>query len=883
MARGKKKAPAPTGGVRASTRRAKLARAQGVQDDWRAFNPLKEPPKVTHKHRTTFELVENTDKKKRLEFEITTDRHPPPGFEFVPAGHPTLSQLCKDLSREQDAMIFIVSGARDPDNLTHHVHRAGIHFRQVIVDQARLKLLKEGIPIDITHAHRPGQPEPIPTTQREIDRQANAVLKDLFPRIPHTDRREIVHHAFRMNDESKVGMAQDLTLVRRVQLAAAAHIRHRYTRYDDILKETNWSNARKAVEKTCLDIIVKWRGDEETGRDQLDEILREVIEISDTEEESEESEESEDETPVAEPVPTSAMPTAATPTAATSRYTPEPQNLRPADQQSALQANGRNASIPVALTSPRQRAITKAGKRTPRRTRRFRRYAAAAKALAGATNRNGGTIDPNVGPFRTVPADLPRSPGSVRLDSSREPQVAARSTPQLEQTIPRRYEMRSHPFNGDSRREEMATTVPRISPHPHEHASLRPMQDPEDYRPKVGYRYTSASRIQYPLPPVGNGLQDMLLQSIEPPSPAGTREQQNAPRFLDGEPRQLEDSHRLDPRLVYETADSIPPPHSPRTVRNGDELVTRLHDVAGYPPRDADLYPGSFQINRQDRGEEPHHTATRFIAHRPILSQNHPWPQSGQGVAPCNGDEPHRSRARPIFIDDDVMSSQPRQVLEVQRHPDDVYQVPALRRDPMRDIPARRDTHTQDGREIVYPDRAPVRPTTPIGHYHGLASHANGPSHGLPTYENPNTHMVPMTEPRRRHVVDDPPGHEPSLHREPLRSRDLAGEPVDWPGNVSREFRVVPLGPDHEVCRTRYTSTQYDIRQRPTRAPIPYPSQARQENHLYRLDQPGEAMVPQMEYVRNHEYPPLVAPPPHGDYIETHHLPERRRVVYVDY
>ena len=62
-----------------------------------------------------------------------------------------------------------------------------------------------------------------------------------------------------------------------------AHIRHTHTRYDQLLKETTYTNARKAVEQLCLDILVKWRGDEENGRDQLDEVLREVIVISDSE------------------------------------------------------------------------------------------------------------------------------------------------------------------------------------------------------------------------------------------------------------------------------------------------------------------------------------------------------------------------------------------------------------------------------------------------------------------------------------------------------------------------------------------------------------------------------------------------------------------------
>lgn len=84
----------------------------------------------------------------------------------------------------------------------------------------------------------------------------------------------------------------DLPLHRRVQLAVLAHIRHTHTRYDHLLKEADWHIARKAVEKTCLDILVKWRGDEETGRDQLDDILREVVVISDDSDDSEDSQDS---------------------------------------------------------------------------------------------------------------------------------------------------------------------------------------------------------------------------------------------------------------------------------------------------------------------------------------------------------------------------------------------------------------------------------------------------------------------------------------------------------------------------------------------------------------------------------------------------------------
>ena len=66
-------------------------------------------PKPQSKYHTYFEFAENTEKKKKLEFQVTNERRPPPGFEFVPFGDPTLTSACKELSREQDAMIFIVS------------------------------------------------------------------------------------------------------------------------------------------------------------------------------------------------------------------------------------------------------------------------------------------------------------------------------------------------------------------------------------------------------------------------------------------------------------------------------------------------------------------------------------------------------------------------------------------------------------------------------------------------------------------------------------------------------------------------------------------------------------------------------------------------------
>ncbi|KAH0496273.1 hypothetical protein TgHK011_003644 [Trichoderma gracile] len=257
------------------------------------------PPIPKSKHHSYFELVENKEKKKKLEYQVTTESTPPPGFEFVPIGNPELTAACKEISREKDAMIFIVSNAKCSDGnvLAHQMHRIGHHIRQVIVEEAKASIG------DMPHRLGPvtdAGPEPIPKSQAVYHAQVDAAIRDLFPRVPNTDRQMIIEHSFTRgsNDRSEkslVGFSQNLTLSRRVQLAVLAHIRHVHTRYDALLKETTWQNARKTVESLCLDILVKWRGDEETGRDQLDEILREVVVISDSEDDDNEEDEDEDE------------------------------------------------------------------------------------------------------------------------------------------------------------------------------------------------------------------------------------------------------------------------------------------------------------------------------------------------------------------------------------------------------------------------------------------------------------------------------------------------------------------------------------------------------------------------------------------------------------
>lgn len=79
-------------------------------------------------------------------------------------------------------------------SLSKALNRIGHHFRESIVQQARASL---GEMEDVPQPAGLGVPEPIPETQEEINKQADAAIRDLFPRIPNTDRQTIIEHSFR--------------------------------------------------------------------------------------------------------------------------------------------------------------------------------------------------------------------------------------------------------------------------------------------------------------------------------------------------------------------------------------------------------------------------------------------------------------------------------------------------------------------------------------------------------------------------------------------------------------------------------------------------------------------------------------------------------------
>ncbi|KAF2708926.1 hypothetical protein K504DRAFT_408226 [Pleomassaria siparia CBS 279.74] len=255
-----------------------------------------------------------TQERKKLHSFTTYRENAPPGYVFVPVGHPDLTEYCKDRCREWNLDAIIVSAKprskalENTEKISHHVHRLGFHFPAQVISEAcdvlgykyrNNHFYKRARDLDLantrlarslaTHGERAllhGRP----ATEAESKTQVRDAVRDLFPKIPEQDLSAIVHHAF-AEGSTRVGNAKELTLARRVQLAVVAHIRHTYTEYDSLLKTGSWSEARSKVEHVSLAVLRRWRDE----GDDVEETFREVIVIDDDDDDEEESSDDDDE------------------------------------------------------------------------------------------------------------------------------------------------------------------------------------------------------------------------------------------------------------------------------------------------------------------------------------------------------------------------------------------------------------------------------------------------------------------------------------------------------------------------------------------------------------------------------------------------------------
>ncbi|PVI00935.1 hypothetical protein DM02DRAFT_654956 [Periconia macrospinosa] len=163
----------------------------------------------------------------------------PPGYTFLKKGIKYKTLHCRRLTHEAGKTVYRVEenkkvlGIRVPKSIFFRVQ----------------SLANETLP-----ARR------LATEQRDaaLVRSAAAELDHQFPDIPKVDRENVLNHGFKKYS-GRVGRTGQIPMPRKVLYAVIAHIRHRHTEYDHMLRDgIPRDEARKAVQKRLQSILHQW-------------------------------------------------------------------------------------------------------------------------------------------------------------------------------------------------------------------------------------------------------------------------------------------------------------------------------------------------------------------------------------------------------------------------------------------------------------------------------------------------------------------------------------------------------------------------------------------------------------------------------------------------
>jgi hypothetical protein len=175
----------------------------------------------------------------RQEIEVSPQTLMPKSYGFLRKGDRYKTLHCRKLTHEAGRPLYIVvdkkqtTGIRVPLNILQKVH-----------NQAKETLTTRRA----ATAHRDATD--IAKATAEIDAQ--------FPKIPVPEKDAILKHGFKKYS-GRVGRTSSIPLSRKVLFAVIAHVRHKHTNYDALLKGGKSRDvARKTTRQRIETVLQKW-------------------------------------------------------------------------------------------------------------------------------------------------------------------------------------------------------------------------------------------------------------------------------------------------------------------------------------------------------------------------------------------------------------------------------------------------------------------------------------------------------------------------------------------------------------------------------------------------------------------------------------------------
>ncbi|KAH6895454.1 hypothetical protein B0T10DRAFT_216716 [Thelonectria olida] len=171
--------------------------------------------------------------------QVVTDSTPmPKGYGFLKKGTLYLTANVRRKTHAANKTLFVVKdksgvlGLRAPKWILHQV-------------------------FDEEKATREKRKEKVQRRDKAGEKEFETSIRALFPKIPADDVQAVISRALKKRT-GRVGRTTLLTVEERAKLAVLAHIRHRHTEYDTLIRDMGRNNARKTIEPKMKEVLAEW-------------------------------------------------------------------------------------------------------------------------------------------------------------------------------------------------------------------------------------------------------------------------------------------------------------------------------------------------------------------------------------------------------------------------------------------------------------------------------------------------------------------------------------------------------------------------------------------------------------------------------------------------
>ncbi|KAF3398390.1 hypothetical protein F1880_006447 [Penicillium rolfsii] len=167
----------------------------------------------------------------------------PEGYSFVPKGDVYITRKCRLLTKDSNQVVYKVYNQSGKRSLGIRVP-SDIYNEVLAMSQETEKTRASATKARDTKFHNQGR----------------KLLRDQFPLMPEDVLDVILEHSFQKGS-GRVGRTGTLSDSHKAQLAVEAHVRHKYTPYEDMLKDgVDRLLARRKVWDTVQTIRKAWEG-----------------------------------------------------------------------------------------------------------------------------------------------------------------------------------------------------------------------------------------------------------------------------------------------------------------------------------------------------------------------------------------------------------------------------------------------------------------------------------------------------------------------------------------------------------------------------------------------------------------------------------------------